>query len=289
VGLMLYVLTTGRLPFPGGPTKEDTRQQILTGCFPRPRELKPEVPEALEAVILKAMALSRDDRYPDARAFLAALRAAMPEVSTAAPLSAAALPLAPSLPPAPRDAPSGVTTAASATGAGTVLDRTRARSQPTRPPRPRRRLAAWALGLLALLAAAWPLAHFLRGRSVAAAAGAVGPAGAELRFGITQYLPAGDVAAAHTPFVDYLAQQLGRPVRLVILEDYVDVTDKLLAGEIDVAALSPYSYVRARRKAPGLQLLASPVTEGGSSYEGLVLARAGSGVARVPQPLPDQR
>jgi tetratricopeptide (TPR) repeat protein len=42
-------------------------QKVRQGDFPRPREVKPAVPAALEAVCLKAMALRPEDRYPTPR------------------------------------------------------------------------------------------------------------------------------------------------------------------------------------------------------------------------------
>src|SRR5690606_14089267 len=48
-----------------------------------------------------------------------------------------------------------------------------------------------------------------------------------------------------------------------------------------LAALSPYAYVKAKSAAPELTLIATPVTSEGSSYKGVVLARAGSGVHRL--------
>src|SRR5262249_4372792 len=44
-------------------------------------------------------------------------------------------------------------------------------------------------------------------------------------------------------------------------------------------ALSPYSYVRVKRKMSNLRVLATPVTSGGASYEGVILARGNSGIA----------
>ena len=105
--------------------------------------------------------------------------------------------------------------------------------------------------------------------------------GPELRFGITQYLPKDKVVLAHQPFVDYLARRLGRPVRLIVLEDYNDLADKLIEGAVDLAALSPNSYVRAKSKVPNLELLATPVTEGGPTYQGVILARADSSIREL--------
>jgi serine/threonine-protein kinase len=67
LGATLYCLLTGRAPFEGASAGEVLRQ-VQKGSFPPPRQVKPSVPAALEAVCLKAMALEAEDRYSSARA-----------------------------------------------------------------------------------------------------------------------------------------------------------------------------------------------------------------------------
>jgi hypothetical protein len=56
----LYCLLTGKAPFEGG----DVLQRVQRGEFAPPRQVKREVPAALEAICLKAMALRSEDRHP---------------------------------------------------------------------------------------------------------------------------------------------------------------------------------------------------------------------------------
>jgi serine/threonine-protein kinase len=67
LGATLYCLLTGKAPFEGRDVGEVLRK-VQKGEFPPPRQVKREVPPALEAVCLKAMALRPQDRYPTARA-----------------------------------------------------------------------------------------------------------------------------------------------------------------------------------------------------------------------------
>jgi phosphate/phosphite/phosphonate ABC transporter binding protein len=67
-------------------------------------------------------------------------------------------------------------------------------------------------------------------------------------------------------------------MQLVVVEDYVDLSSLLESEGVDFASLSPYAYVRAKRRTPGLQLLAEPVNQGGASYEGYIVARANSNI-----------
>jgi eukaryotic-like serine/threonine-protein kinase len=63
-GAMLYELLTGQLPFQG--KLIEVLGKITKGQFAPPTELNPEIPPALERIILKAMALNVADRYQSA-------------------------------------------------------------------------------------------------------------------------------------------------------------------------------------------------------------------------------
>jgi serine/threonine-protein kinase len=67
LGATLYCLLTGKPPFEGRDTSL-ILAKVRAGEFPRPRQVEPRVPVALEAICLKAMALSPDGRYSTARA-----------------------------------------------------------------------------------------------------------------------------------------------------------------------------------------------------------------------------
>jgi tetratricopeptide (TPR) repeat protein len=66
LGATLYCVLTGRAPF----EEKDAGQvlnQVEQGEFPRPRQVKPEVPAPLEAVCLKAMSRNPAGRYSSTR------------------------------------------------------------------------------------------------------------------------------------------------------------------------------------------------------------------------------
>jgi ligand-binding sensor domain-containing protein/tRNA A-37 threonylcarbamoyl transferase component Bud32 len=89
LGVVLYEMVTGRVPF-----EAETPLAVLlkhvNDPLPPPRQVKPDVPEAVERVILKAMAKSPADRFQTAEALVDALEKA-----------AAGLPTESALPPAP--------------------------------------------------------------------------------------------------------------------------------------------------------------------------------------------
>src|SRR5262249_12609182 len=62
LGATLYYLLTGRAPVQA-PSVEKILFQVQQGEFPPPRQVKSDVPRALEAVCLKAMARKPESRY----------------------------------------------------------------------------------------------------------------------------------------------------------------------------------------------------------------------------------
>jgi len=67
LGATLYAVLTGRSPCEGKDVEEVLRQ-VRRGDVTRPRQLKAEVPAALEAICLKAMSLEPEARYGSPRA-----------------------------------------------------------------------------------------------------------------------------------------------------------------------------------------------------------------------------
>ncbi len=71
-GVVLYELVCGRRPYEGDIGAVLPR--IVTADYAPPSALNPSVTPELEAIIAKAMALDREDRYPTGQAFAEALR-----------------------------------------------------------------------------------------------------------------------------------------------------------------------------------------------------------------------
>jgi serine/threonine-protein kinase len=64
VGIMLYLLATGSLPF-SGKNPHEVLRRITEGKFPDPRTVGRGVDQALSRIINRALARRPDDRYPD--------------------------------------------------------------------------------------------------------------------------------------------------------------------------------------------------------------------------------
>ncbi|MBL7064196.1 MAG: protein kinase [Anaerolineae bacterium] len=84
LGILLYQLCTGRVPFDA-----DTPYAIIlkhiTAPLPPPRSVRPDLPEAVERVILKALAKAPDDRFQSAGELGRALRTAIEAPQAALP------------------------------------------------------------------------------------------------------------------------------------------------------------------------------------------------------------
>jgi serine/threonine protein kinase len=76
LGVMMYQLATGKLPFPGTNFGE-----VLMGHLqlkpPPPRTVNPEIPEAYEAIIMKCLEKRQEDRYKSMRELRDAVGACM--------------------------------------------------------------------------------------------------------------------------------------------------------------------------------------------------------------------
>jgi len=73
VGIMLYQLATGSLPF-SGKNPHEVLRRIAEGKFPDPRSLNRRVSDGLARVIARALARRPDDRYPDVSRLVEDLR-----------------------------------------------------------------------------------------------------------------------------------------------------------------------------------------------------------------------
>jgi serine/threonine-protein kinase len=89
VGAILYTALTGQRPFERESPAE-TLLAVLAGEPKRPRELEPAIPEALERVVLRAMAREPDHRYATMEDLARALSGCEVPGGAAAPASAPA-------------------------------------------------------------------------------------------------------------------------------------------------------------------------------------------------------
>jgi serine/threonine protein kinase len=168
LGIMLYELVTGRLPYQAE-TPIAVVFKHISDPLPLPSLLNPATPEPLERVILKALAKDPNERFATAGDMVRALKAALPDTanwtqtpapppaSAPAPPPASALAAPPPRPPTPLPPP-----------VSTVPTSQPIPAQPVKKGTPAWLIAAGVLGVLALCAvlivAVLTLRRFLRQR-----------------------------------------------------------------------------------------------------------------------------
>lgn len=76
LGVILYEMLTGIVPF-DDPSPTSVALQHITLPPPRPRDLNPDLPPEVEAVLLKALAKKPEERYASGAALMAALETAL--------------------------------------------------------------------------------------------------------------------------------------------------------------------------------------------------------------------
>jgi len=310
VGVCLYRMLTGRLPY-SARDRAGLFDEIVQSKIVHPHKRKPDLPDALVEVVLCALATDVDQRFASAGDMLAALREIYPEghltgethESTGIKLSVHPPPrLGSGTASVPQS--SEIRRSEAASEAETRADAPRARVSDPTPPLPSMPGGAQALTtmtterrggggalmigvvLVALLAAGggWFLATQNAEGETAAneepepeqdqGANAPPPLeGTAIRYGVQQYLPEAQVRERHLPIATYLEQELNRPVEVVVVADYSDLAQRAVDGDVELAALSAYHYVRARRGADEIALLARATTAGGDSYSGVIIAR----------------
>ncbi|HSQ20175.1 MAG TPA: protein kinase, partial [Blastocatellia bacterium] len=81
LGVLLYEQTTGRLPFAGDDPLAVVSQHVHAPVVP-PRVLRPDLPRALEALILRLLQKDPNDRFSNAREVSAALRDSLSSTPT---------------------------------------------------------------------------------------------------------------------------------------------------------------------------------------------------------------
>jgi phosphate/phosphite/phosphonate ABC transporter binding protein len=99
-----------------------------------------------------------------------------------------------------------------------------------------------------------------------------------MRWGLTPYMHPEELLEAYTPIALFVEQRLGVPVEVVVGDDYADLESMLVAGDIDVAVISPYSYVRAKKASPGITVFASHIAKGSFNYGSYIIVKEDSDI-----------
>ncbi len=82
---------------------------------------------------------------------------------------------------------------------------------------------------------------------------------------------------------NYLEKALGIPVNFQITKDYDGSVDLLVAGKVEVAFLSGFTYVKARQRNPQVEPILAPIEKGTDQpwYKSVIVVNAGSGISKI--------
>lgn len=94
-----------------------------------------------------------------------------------------------------------------------------------------------------------------------------------LRLGVTPYLGQALMDASWKPIAAYFSDQLGIPVQLVSATSYKDLIQLVVKGEVDIASLSPLSYVLARQETEKLTMVAHELANGATSFSSYIMVK----------------
>ncbi len=106
-------------------------------------------------------------------------------------------------------------------------------------------------------------------------------ASAEIRFGLLPRLSATELTTMFTPLADFLTQEAGEKVTIVIPRDFDAFKAAVKAGQVDMGFANPLVYVQLKKDAPVDALAVSSELKGGTKFRGIIIARKDSGINKV--------
>jgi phosphonate transport system substrate-binding protein len=91
---------------------------------------------------------------------------------------------------------------------------------------------------------------------------------------------ASELIKRNQPLKDYLENQLGKKIELVVTTEYSSMIEAMRFGRIDVAYFGPLSYVIAKSKSD-IEPFAAMVEGGKSTYRSILIANEKSGINAI--------
>ena len=97
----------------------------------------------------------------------------------------------------------------------------------------------------------------------------------KLTLGVTPYLSQKKLEDMFLPVLDYLHHKTGIQMDLVIVSDYGKLAERMKTNDIDIGIFSPFAYIEGVKQA-NVKIFASQLTNGRSSYQGLIITKKGN-------------
>lgn len=101
-----------------------------------------------------------------------------------------------------------------------------------------------------------------------------------LRVAVSAVISPQGTVESYTPLLDYIAEQLGRPVELVQRPTYAEVNRLIELGQVDVAFVCTGAYLIGEREF-GMEILAAPVVNGEADYHSWLIVPAQSAAQSI--------
>ena len=103
-----------------------------------------------------------------------------------------------------------------------------------------------------------------------------------MTWGVTPYVTSvGQVEDRYRPMVKMVSERISTPIEVIAGKSYGDIETLLLSGQIDLAVMSPYAYVRAHAKDNSIRAIASHIANGTESYGAYILTREESPIRQL--------
>lgn len=290
LGTVLWELVTGRDLFHRR-TELEMLKAITEEDAPSARSVNPDVPEAMDRFLRRALSRDPGDRPATAKEFETGVIEAMGDADLSAEAVAesvrriagsallerreivrrardASLPTGQRLKLAHRTDPDEKATSVEKRApkpAVTATNVVRVPSAQRAEDRRQRRAWAWAVfaagGLLAIALGAALIAVF------------TAPQGPPVRVG---WAPVVDPVVLDAEVQDlgaWLSDELDRPVEMVVASDYADLADRIRRKDVAFAVVPPLLYVRTQADGAGLEPLAVKEFDGASGSDGYLMTR----------------
>lgn len=285
LGTVFWELFAGRKLFEGK-TDLATLQMVVQGQIQPLREVRPDVPEAIAAVIHKALSMKIEDRWTTAQEMRRAFAAAAQSAGITLDRDRTALFIKTMLGEVQETRRRHITQAMErtlVTLSNVPFDPVvrENRTNATRSKSLRGTATAGVLGAFGLmLAGATALTVIAVGIAVMMAVRPSTPVdtGPPVFVGTPMIISVvvpndGDVARTELePFRTWLQTELQRPITFDLRNSYTEVADHLVKGQTEFARLPPNTYLEVKEEIPELQVLAMQQWDGSQGTDGYILA-----------------
>lgn len=104
---------------------------------------------------------------------------------------------------------------------------------------------------------------------------------AEIKFGLLPRLSAVEMTAMFSPLAEYLTNETGEKVSLVIPKDFEAYKAIVQGGQVDLGFANPLIYVQLNNTSRIKPLALSSEAKGGTRFRGLVIARKDGGIQKI--------